>query len=247
MGAKDMGRQWVLSTAVAALAAAVALGGCAGKGTAKDAETKTVQAGPVRDLSRAQTLHREALTLIDEQKFSEAEPLLRQALDADVTYGPAHNSMGVVNLREGKLYQAAWEFQYATRLMPNQPEPRSNLGLVLEAVGRADDAVAEYQKALALQPDNPELIGNLARALVRRGDRTQEVRGLLEQVVMKDTRREWVQWAGETLVRMPKGAEYTLPAPGMREQLQAGPTPSNFTPPPLPTLPQELPQPPANQ
>jgi predicted Zn-dependent protease len=161
-----------------------------------------------------------------------------------VTYGPAHNSLGVVYLRQGKLYPAAQEFQYACKLMPNQPEPRNNLGLVLEAVGKAEDAVAEYEKALAPQPDNPELIGNLARALVRRGDRTARVRDLLEQVVLKDSRREWVQWAGETLIRMPKSADSTLPAPGLRDQLEAGPTLSDFAPPPLPTLPPELPQPP---
>lgn len=205
---------------VVAMAGAVVLwlAGCAAdKAGQSDAERKTVQEGSAHDPEQAQRLHQQALKLIDQQKFAEAEPLLRQALDADVTYGPAHNSLGVVNLRQGKLYQAAWEFQYATRLMPNQPEPRNNLGLVLEAVGRGNDAVVEYEKALALQPDNPELAGNLARAMVRRGDGTERVRELLEQVVMRDTRREWVLWAGETLVRMPKGANDTLPASGTRE------------------------------
>src|SRR5882762_8985015 len=130
-----------------------------------------------------------ALHLLDEGKLEEAESHLKRALEVDVMYGPAHNNMGLVYYHQGKLYPAAWEFQSAIKLMPYQPEPRNNLGLV-------------FEKARQLEPDNPEYLGNLARARVRRGDRDIETKKLLEELVMKDSRPQWSQWARVNLLRM---------------------------------------------
>ncbi len=69
--------------------------------------------------------------------------------------------------RQKKLYLAAWEFQYASTLMPNRAEPRNNLGVVFESVGKLDDAAEWYEAALQIEPDTPEVISNLARVYVR--------------------------------------------------------------------------------
>jgi Flp pilus assembly protein TadD len=55
-----------------------------------------------------------------------AERLLREALTADVYHGPAHNNLGVVYLKQGELYEAAHEFEWARKLMPGHPDPRMN-------------------------------------------------------------------------------------------------------------------------
>src|SRR4029453_19576722 len=110
------------------------------------------------------------------------EAELKSALAADVMCGPAHNNLGKVYYHQHKLYLAAWEFQYAMKLMPNVPEPRNNLGLVFESAGKLDDAVASYDEARGLEPDNVQFIGNLARARVRRGDDDAGVRDLLRQL-----------------------------------------------------------------
>ena len=115
--------------------------------------------------------------------------------------GPAHNNLGKVYFRQGKMYLAAWEFQYAMKLMPNQPEPPNNLGLVFEAAGKLDDAAESYGKAVAREPDNIDALGNLARA-PRRGDKDAEVRDLLNELVLKDTRPEWVAWARDRLATL---------------------------------------------
>lgn len=143
-----------------------------------------------------------AIVQIAQGKYPEAEKLLKDALDADVTYGPAHNNLGKVYFQEHELYLAAWEFQYASKLMPDIPEPRNNLGIVLESVGKLDEAVGCYDEALKMGPDNPQFLGNDARARYRRGDRDEHLRGMLQDLLLRDTRSDWNAWAKEQLVLM---------------------------------------------
>ena len=150
----------------------------------------------------AKTENDYALHLLDQGKLEEAESHLKKAIEADVMYGPAHNNLGLVYYHEGKLYPAAWEFQSAIKLMPFQPEPRNNLGLVFEKAGKITSAAEAYEKARQLEPDNPEYLANLARAKVRRGDRDPETKKLLEELVLKDSRPQWSQWARINLLKM---------------------------------------------
>jgi Flp pilus assembly protein TadD len=163
---------------------------------------KTTTAAPGRDGSRARELNDKAFVLIDQGKLPEAEKLLREAVNADPMFGPARNNLGLVYYETGRLYEAAWEFENAVRLLPYQPEPRNNLGLVLEKAGKLTNAAESYAKARELEPDNPEYIANLARARVRRGDRDSETASLLEEVVMKDSRPQWNDWARLNLHRL---------------------------------------------
>ena len=144
--------------------------------------------------------------LLEAGNLKEAELAYRRALTADIGFGPAHNNLGKVYYLQQRYYEAAWEFEYAAKLMPHQPEPRNNLGMVFEAVGRLEQAIAEYDKALDIAPEYPEIVGNLARAKLRRGDKDQQVRLLLEDLIMKDTRQQWVDWARQKLATMPKSS-----------------------------------------
>lgn len=179
--------------------------GCSSSGSGPGTSYQTADDLPRRNTELAKKLNAEALEEIAEQRFDDAEPKLKAALEADVTYGPAHNNLGKVYYHQNKLYLAAWEFQYAAKLMPDHPDPKNNLGLVLEAAGKLDEAIAQYEQAKELGPDGAELIANLARAKVRRGDRDAETRDLLEEVVFKDARPQWVNWAKEKLAVMPLG------------------------------------------
>jgi Flp pilus assembly protein TadD len=180
------------------IAVAMAQAGCGNNRAASEA--------PGRDGSRARELNSKAYTLIDEGKLADAEKLLKEAVNADPMFGPARNNLGLVYYETDRLYEAAWEFENALRLMPHQPEPRNNLGLVLERAGKLTDAADEYAKAREIEPDNPEYLGNLARARVRRGDRDAETCSLLEEVVLKDSRPQWNHWARLNLYRI-KGLE----------------------------------------
>ena len=189
-----------LALIAAIIVTTLLLCGCqshAGGTAARDYQT--VGQDPHRDNDAARHDNDAALTLITKGDYSAAEPLLRRALAEDVMYGPAHNNLGLVYFHQSKLYLAAWEFQYAAKLMPNQPEARNNLGLVFEASGKLDQAVDSYEMAMKAAPDNAQFIGNLARARIRRGDKDPEVRPLLQKIVSIDTRPDWNQWAREKL------------------------------------------------
>jgi Flp pilus assembly protein TadD len=197
-----------------------AAGGCAGKRGTSRPQYQTVGRDPRRDTDAARARNLEAISAIDKGDYAEAESLLKRALTADIMFGPAHNNLGKVYYHQDKLYLAAWEFEYAAKLMPHQAEPRNNIGLVFEAAGRIDEAVNHYRDALALEPENPVLIGNAARARVRRGDNDAELRELLSKLVMRDTRPDWVEWARRRLALVPASATTppaaTQPVPPMQ-------------------------------
>jgi Flp pilus assembly protein TadD len=181
--------------------------GCQSESRQPPADYQTVGRDPQRDADAAARENARGADLMDHGDWAGAEAAFKAALTADVLHGPAHNNLGKVYFHQGKLYLAAWEFQYAMKLMPNQPEPLNNLGLVFEAAGKLDDAVASYDKAAALEPDGVEPLGNLARARYRRGDRGDDVKVLLNKLVVLDTRPDWLRWAKTTLVRMEAGED----------------------------------------
>jgi Tfp pilus assembly protein PilF len=166
---------------------------------------ETISQDPRRNTDLAKQKNTLAIAQINQNKYPDAEKLLKEALDADVTYGPAHNNLGKVYFQEHQLYLAAWEFQYASKLMPDVPEPRNNLGLVLESVGKLDEAVGCYDEALKMGPDNAQFLGNDARARYRRGDRDGYLRSMLQDLLLRDTRSDWSAWAKEELARMDNG------------------------------------------
>jgi Tfp pilus assembly protein PilF len=196
----------IMRNAMTLVLICLALTGCARRAERDPAEYHTVAPDLRRDSALARRENDRAVALIRQGRLDAAETLLRKALAADSTFGPARNNLGKVYFHQRKMYLAAWEFQHAIKLMPDHPEPRNNLGLVFEAAGKLDDAVQRYGEALQLDRGNPQLIGNLARARLRRGDSGEEVRDLLEEVVLKDIRPDWVTWAKEKLVALPAPA-----------------------------------------
>jgi tetratricopeptide (TPR) repeat protein len=158
---------------------------------------------PNRKTTLARQLNTKAADLITKGKHPEAETHLRNAIDSDSFFGPAHNNMGLVLYRRKEYYQAAWEFQYAAKLMIHSVEPRNNLGMVYEAVGKLKEAASEYERALKIEPEHTEVVANLARVYVRENKYDEKTIQLLQKVVMKDPRPEWVGWARHQLVMAP--------------------------------------------
>jgi Tfp pilus assembly protein PilF len=170
--------------------------------TVQPPDYQTIARDAHHDSDAAAQKNEIALTQLDKGDLDAAAQTARQALSADVTFGPAHNTLGMIYYRQSQLYLAAWEFQYAIKLMPHQPEAHGNLGLTYEAGQKWDQAIDAYDEALKLAPDNEPIIANLVRARLRRGDRGVDVQQLLEKVLSKDDRPEWVQWAREQLSRL---------------------------------------------
>lgn len=147
-----------------------------------------------RNTLHAQELSKEAADLIDSDP-DQALRLLRQALTADLFFGPAHNNLGVVHLKAGRLYEAAEEFEWARKLMPGHPDPRMNLALTLEQAGKTDEAIQTYKTALEVYPGHIATVQALARLQVTSGRRSPELGAWLDQTAMQGETEKWREWA----------------------------------------------------
>jgi Tfp pilus assembly protein PilF len=147
-----------------------------------------------RNTTKAEQLNREAADVLGSDPAS-AERLLREALTADIFFGPAHNNLGVVFLGEKKLYEAASEFEWAKKLLPDSPDPRVNLALCLEQAGRLDDAIAAYETALQVRPSYLPAIEGLACLTLRSGKSDERLAPWLDDIAMRCDDAEWRKWA----------------------------------------------------
>lgn len=152
-----------------------------------------------RDTARSEQLAQDAARVIGTEP-DEAERLLREALTADLYNGPAHNNLGTLFLQQGKLYEAANEFEWARKLMPGHPDPRLNLALTLERAGRVDDALATYATALEVYPDHLLTIEALARLQIRSGRTDDRTPRFLDEIALR-SEKPWRNWAREQMAK----------------------------------------------
>ncbi len=146
---------------------------------------------------RAKHLNSKGLRAFETGHLIKAEELFREALDVDVSFGPAHNNLGQIYLARHQLYLAAWEFEYAASLMPELAEPIINEGLAYETGERLDRAAEFYQLAYNRHPTHPIAIASLVRVRIKQDASADEIGFLLDELIMHDGRQEWVAWAKE--------------------------------------------------
>jgi len=162
-------------------------------------EGRYAPANPLaRDTQRAQELSIRAAEILASDP-AKAESLLRDALTADLWHGPAHNNLGVLYLKQGKLYEAAGEFEWARTLMPGHPDPRLNLALTLEKAGRIEEALCTYDAALEVYPNYLPAIQALARCQVRYARADDRTDQLLREIQFRASDIAWREWAQQQL------------------------------------------------
>jgi tetratricopeptide (TPR) repeat protein len=101
--------------------------------------------------------------------FTSEESLWTYTLQHNPGAWLAHNNLGIVLARSGRLDDAIGQAEEAVRLEPDFPEARSNLGLDLTEAGRYPEAIAQLEAAVRLRPDLPGAHLNLGRALLAAG------------------------------------------------------------------------------
>lgn len=181
----------------AALLGGLAAGGCSAQRSPSPYATPRAAD---RDPSEAERLNRAAAELMDADP-RRAEALLRQALTHDIYCGPAHNNLGILHLKAGRLYEAATEFEWARKLIPGSPEPRLNLALVLEQAGRYDDAMDACRTALEIAPDHIAAIQALAKLQVRTGRTCTDTPHYLQEISLRGESDAWRRWARSEMVK----------------------------------------------
>ena len=159
---------------------------------------QTISPTAHRDSLSAQKLNDEGLALIEEGDIEGAERKFRNAL----YYAPAHNNLGLVLLQSQRHYEAACEFDYATKLHPHASEPRENLGLLYESVGRLDRAITEYEMALEIAPEKCVTMRHLARAYVKAGRKGHQLKELLEKLLLIPSDHQWDVWIRGQVIRL---------------------------------------------
>jgi tetratricopeptide (TPR) repeat protein len=98
-----------------------------------------------------------------------ADAHLAAALRLNPDYAEAHNNLGGVLQRRGRLEEARREHEQAFRLNPDLVEALYNVALCEQALGRVDDAIAHYTEAVRRQPDYVQAHYNLGTALQAAG------------------------------------------------------------------------------
>ncbi|MEM7229247.1 MAG: tetratricopeptide repeat protein [Planctomycetota bacterium] len=131
----------------------------------------------------------------------QAEELLRQALEADMFHGPAHNNLGVLFLQQDRLYEAAHEFEWARKLMPGHPDPRMNLALTLERAGRIDEAIQTYKAGLEVYTEHIPTIQALCRAQIQHNRIDAATCDHLAMIALEGATAEWRRWAKEQMIK----------------------------------------------
>ena len=147
-----------------------------------------------RSTTEAERLNREAAELIHAEP-SRAEELLREALTKDLFFGPAHNNLGVVFHAQDKLYEAANEFEWARKLLPDSADPRINLALCMERAGRTSEALRAYDSALEVAPESLAAMQGAASLVVRAAQEDVRLDGWLQSIALRSGDPRWQEWA----------------------------------------------------
>jgi len=125
---------------VVALAAALALGGCAGL-SEQEAETRRLQARSAYERGLAHLAKREA---------APALTAIQEAASIDGSVPVYWNAMGWIYLQLGHPDVAYRAFAKAVELDGTYAEAQLNVGIALAEMSRWEDALAAYRKAVAL-------------------------------------------------------------------------------------------------
>jgi tetratricopeptide (TPR) repeat protein len=190
-----------MSSAIKVLGVAFVCIACASCAASSSRMPGPTHAGTGGNSKRAHALATEAVDVI-ESNPARAEDLLHAALKADPYDGPAHNDLGVLCLRQSRLYEAATEFEVARKLMPGSPDPRLNLGLTFERAGLYDRAFTAYDAALEVWPTHIRTIEAIARLTLRTGRTSDRLPGMLEDIALRGETSNWRMWAKEQMSRL---------------------------------------------
>lgn len=167
-----------------------------------DEKYRTINTSPLRNTEAARRDNTLGLEHMDKGELYQAEMAFKRAIESDVSFGPAHNNLGKIYFLKRSFYLAAHEFDDAIKLMPSHAGPHNNLGLTLIEANKLDDAIESLRKATSLDPHTIDYQANLARALIQRGDRSEEVITLLRAIATRDERVQWRVWASHQLGEM---------------------------------------------
>jgi tetratricopeptide (TPR) repeat protein len=143
--------------------------------------------------------------------YDNVETFYRTILDRNPAAWMAHDNLGVVLARSGRVPEAIAHYREALRLKPDSAEIYHDLGTALTQAGQLPEAVADFEQALRLQPDYAAAHYHLGSVLARLG-RMEEAVGQFELALQtKPDDAEAQNNLGSALAmlnRMPEATEH---------------------------------------
>jgi tetratricopeptide (TPR) repeat protein len=104
-----------------------------------------------------------------------SESLWLQTLAVTKNNDLAHNNLGSVWWKSGRVDDAIREYQAALKITPESPVARNNLGSAFLKQGKVVEAIEEFRRVLSRDPQSITGRFNLAGALLRSGRATEAV------------------------------------------------------------------------
>lgn len=111
--------------------------------------------------------------LSNEEKYVEAEEILRRLIKRSPKYAIAHYKLGNVLYRQEKTEEAIAAYQQAIEINSRYALAYNAIGTVRAGQGRWQEAIVEYQKALEINPEYGEALTHLGQALWQQGRRDE--------------------------------------------------------------------------
>src|SRR5579864_2154927 len=82
----------------------------------------------------------------------------------------ALNGLGVCQMQEGQILEAASLFERALAIEPNNVVLHRHLALALQRANRDREAANHFRRAIELSPDEPNSYGDLGQLFLAHGD-----------------------------------------------------------------------------
>jgi tetratricopeptide (TPR) repeat protein len=109
-----------------------------------------------------------AVTWMQTEYWENSYTIFEHALKVTENNALAHNNMGNIMAKQGKMPEAVDHYSEALRIDPYSADTHNNMGYALMSEGNLDKAIAHYLKALHIDPDCVEAHNNLGAVLINK-------------------------------------------------------------------------------
>jgi tetratricopeptide (TPR) repeat protein len=125
----------------------------------------------------------QAATAARQQRYHEAELLLRQSLQSDSENAALHFALGTMLRQQEQWDDAFDEITQSARFMPDLPENHNSFAYIFYRLDDGPNAIAEARTALSMDPRNSEAYQFLGLGLFSNGQYGAAVHAFAEALV----------------------------------------------------------------
>jgi tetratricopeptide (TPR) repeat protein len=165
----------------------------------------TSTAERIANMEQATQLASQAQVAMANKDWDKAISLSQQSVVQNPNFGAAWNNLGLAFMgrAKGTDYLAAQQaFQQAVSLLPGDPTPSRNLGVLYEQRGFAEDALRYYNQALSIDENDRDALRGSAKAgfLTHATDPLHLDR--LRRAQLIETDKQWLEFIKRERIRV---------------------------------------------